>query len=78
MKSLTDVVSGAGLAGYAEIALLIFFLVFVAIGLRVLMSATTSFSDAAKLPLDDGARVQRPTVGAHNPARREERANDPR
>jgi len=36
VKSISDVVSGAGLAGYAEIALLIFFLVFVAVGLRVL------------------------------------------
>ena len=55
MKSISDVVSGAGLAGYAEIALLIFFLVFVAVGLRVLFSAKRSFNDVAQLPLDDGA-----------------------
>ena len=55
MKSISDVVSGAGLAGYAEIALLIFFLVFVAVGLRVLFSAKHSFRDAAHLPLDDGS-----------------------
>ena len=55
MKSIADVVSGAGLAGYAEIALLIFFLVFVAVGLRVLVSAKHSFRDAALLPLDDGS-----------------------
>ena len=55
MKSISDVVSGAGLAGYAEIALLIFFLVFVAIGLRVLLSAKTSFAAAARLPLDDAS-----------------------
>ena len=53
MKSISDVVSGAGLAGYAEIALLIFFLVFVAVGLRVLFSAKQNFRDAAHLPLDD-------------------------
>lgn len=53
MKSISDVVSGAGLAGYAEIALLIFFLVFVAVGLRVLLSAKHSFRDAAQLPLHD-------------------------
>jgi len=55
MKSLTDVVSGAGLAGYAEIALIIFFLVFVAIGLRVLFSAheARNLGEAAHLPLDD-------------------------
>ncbi len=55
MKSISDVVSGAGLAGYAEIALLIFFLVFVAVGLRVLFSAKHSFQDAARLPLDDSS-----------------------
>ena len=53
MKSLTDVVSGAGLAGYGEVALLIFFLVFVALGLRVLFAATSSFADASRMPLDD-------------------------
>jgi hypothetical protein len=52
MKSLTDVVSGAGLAGYAEIALLIFFLVFIAVGVRLFFSAT-SLADAARMPLDD-------------------------
>ena len=54
MKSIADVVSGAGLAGYAEIALLIFFLVFVAVGLRVLLSGKQSFRAAAQLPFDDG------------------------
>ena len=31
MKSLTDVVSGAGLSGYAEIALIIFFVAFLGV-----------------------------------------------
>lgn len=53
MKSISDVVSGAGLAGYAEAALIIFFLVFVVIGLRVLVSRTSSFAAEARLPLDD-------------------------
>ena len=52
MKSLTDVVSGAGLAGYAEIALLIFFLVFIAVGVRLFFSATT-LDNAARMPLED-------------------------
>jgi len=52
MKSLTDVVSGAGLAGYAEVALLIFFLVFIAVGVRLFFS-TGSLADAARMPLDD-------------------------
>ena len=58
MKSLTDVVSGAGLAGYAEIALLIFFLVFVAVGLRTLFSSKKTFADAAHMPFDDEPSVQ--------------------
>ena len=64
MKSLTDVVSGAGLAGYAEVALLIFFLVFVAVGLRVLLSSKTAFTDAARLPLNDETDLQPSTVDA--------------
>ena len=64
MKSLTDVVSGAGLAGYAEVALLIFFLVFVAVGLRVLLSSKTTFADAAQLPLNDETDLQPSTVDA--------------
>ena len=64
MKSLTDVVSGAGLAGYAEIALLIFFLVFVAVGLRVLFSAKSTLEDAARMPLDDESTTPMTTIGA--------------
>jgi hypothetical protein len=55
VKSISDVVSGAGLAGYAEVALIIFFLVFVAIGLRVLLARNSSFAREALLPLDDGS-----------------------
>jgi cbb3-type cytochrome oxidase subunit 3 len=50
---LADVVSGAGLAGYAEIALLLFFLVFVVVGIRVLFSARGTMERAAHMPLDD-------------------------
>ena len=53
MKSLTDVVSGAGLSGYAEIALLIFFGVFVAIALRLVFSKSRTYTDAARMPLED-------------------------
>lgn len=55
MKSISDVVSGAGLAGYAEVALIIFFLVFVAIGLRVLLVRKANFAREAQLPFDDGS-----------------------
>jgi len=55
VKSISDVVSGAGLAGYAEVALIIFFFVFVAIGLRVLLARKASFAREAQLPFDDGS-----------------------
>lgn len=55
MKSISDVVSGAGLAGYAEVALIIFFIVFVAIGLRVALSRRASFAHEARLPFDESS-----------------------
>ena len=65
MKSISDVVSGAGLAGYAEVALIIFFIVFVAIGLRVLFSRKSSFAREANLPFDDSSN----SSDSANPAR---------
>ena len=53
MKSIADVVSAAGLAGYAEIALIIFFAVFMAVLIRVLFSRARNWDHAARLPLDD-------------------------
>lgn len=53
MKSLADVVSASGLEQYAEIALLIFFAVFVVITLRVMATRTDSLERASHLPLDD-------------------------
>ena len=53
MKSIADVVGASGLAGYAEVALLIFFVVFVAVGLRTLMTNQAALDHAAHLPLDD-------------------------
>ncbi len=55
MKSISDVVSGSGLAVYAEIALVIFFLVFVALIVRLLMSSKRSFADQTRLPFEDGS-----------------------
>ena len=53
MKSISDVVSGAGLHVYAEIALVIFFAVFLAVLARVLLSRRNGFEHASRLPLDD-------------------------
>jgi cbb3-type cytochrome oxidase subunit 3 len=55
MKSIADVVGASGLSGYAEIALLIFFAVFVAVGLRAVTTNRAALDHAARLPLDDDA-----------------------
>ena len=55
MRNLTDVVSHSGLAIYAEIALILFALVFVAIVWRVLSpKRRDEFEAAGRLPLEDG------------------------
>jgi hypothetical protein len=53
MKSLSDVVGSAGLQGYAEVALLIFFVVFVLVALRALTMRSRDLDHVARLPLDD-------------------------
>ncbi|HEX8944046.1 MAG TPA: hypothetical protein VF785_12990 [Gemmatimonadaceae bacterium] len=62
MKSIADVVSASGLAFYAEVALAIFFVVFVAVGLRLLVSSR-QWDHVARLPLEDDspAHPSRPT-----------------
>ena len=50
---LSDVVGGAGLALYAEVALLIFLAVFIVVGLRVLLSRRSSIEHDAHIPFDD-------------------------
>jgi cbb3-type cytochrome oxidase subunit 3 len=67
MKSIADVVSASGLAFYAEVALAIFFLVFVAIGLR-LLGHSQQWDHAARLPLEDDAST-RPAHVRSSPTR---------
>ncbi len=55
MKSLSDVVSGAGLHIYADIALVIFFAVFLAILARVLFTKGSHWEHEEHLPLEDDA-----------------------
>jgi cbb3-type cytochrome oxidase subunit 3 len=50
---LSDVVGHSGLAGYAEIALLLFFAAFIAILVVVFRSSRRDMERAARLPLDD-------------------------
>ena len=70
MKSIADVVSASGLHIYAEIALLIFFLVFLAIVIRVVGSRRRSWDHAANLPLEDDATSS--TASTTRPNAREE------
>ena len=53
MKSISDVVGGSGLAHFAEIALVIFFAVFLVVGLRALLTNRAAIDRAARLPFDD-------------------------
>jgi cbb3-type cytochrome oxidase subunit 3 len=53
---LSDVMSGAGLAGFAEAGLLIFFLCFVAVAIRAFLPRHKSEMEALRLlPLTDGS-----------------------
>ena len=52
MKSLTDVVSGAGLSGYAEVALVIFFIAFIGVVISLFLpSRQRTFERMRHLPL---------------------------
>ena len=53
MKSLTDVVSGAGLSGYAEIALVIFVLAFLGVVVSLFLpSRQRMYERLRHLPID--------------------------
>lgn len=55
---LSDIMSSAGLSGYAEIALVLFMVVFVAIVIRTFApSRREAMQRAAMMPLDDGQRA---------------------
>jgi cbb3-type cytochrome oxidase subunit 3 len=59
---LSDIMSHAGLSFYAQVALVLFLIVFIAIAIRTyLPSRRQEFDDAARLPLDDGP-VLRPRL----------------
>ncbi len=52
--SLRDIMSNAGMTTYAEIALVIFFVVFVGIVLYVFLRRKGAWERERHLPLDDG------------------------
>jgi cbb3-type cytochrome oxidase subunit 3 len=52
--SLTDLMSGANLDAYAQVALLLFLLAFVIVVIRLFTPGRRAFFDrAARMPLDD-------------------------
>lgn len=51
---LSDIMGHAGLSVYAEIALVLFMLVFLGVAVRLLLPNTPqAWRDAARMPLDD-------------------------
>jgi cbb3-type cytochrome oxidase subunit 3 len=65
MKSLTDVVSGAGLSGYAQVALVIFLIAFVGIVISLFLpSRQRTFERMRRLPIEHDS--------SEPPARRED------
>ena len=52
-----DVMQAAGLETFAEIGILIFFVTFIIVALRTLLSRKSKFEDARQLPLDEGTEV---------------------
>ena len=59
MKSLTDVVSGAGLSGYAEIALVIFLIAFVGIVISLFAPGKRrTYEHLRRLPIDEDTNTE--------------------
>jgi cbb3-type cytochrome oxidase subunit 3 len=52
---LSDVVGHSGLAGYAEVAMILFLVAFVAIALRTFLASRHEMERRARMPLDDDA-----------------------
>jgi cbb3-type cytochrome oxidase subunit 3 len=60
---LSDIMANAGLAGYAEVALVLFFLVFLAIAIRTFWPGRRrEMEEAGRMPLED-ERPLRPRTG---------------
>ncbi len=50
---LSDIMSQMGLASYAEVGLILFFLVFVAVGIRLWRTSHETLIQQAHIPLND-------------------------
>ncbi len=64
--ALSDIMSNAGLAIYAEIALVIFMMVFIGVVARVLApSRRRHWEETGRLPLNDGLQPGSKTSAPH-------------
>lgn len=52
-----DVMQAAGLEVFAEVAVIIFFVTFTVVALRVLLANKASLEHVSSLPLDEGTEV---------------------
>jgi len=60
---LSDIMSAAGLSFYAQVALVVFFVTYIAIVIRTFApSRTREMDEAARLPLDDDHAIPRQPV----------------
>ncbi len=63
---LSDIMSNAGLAGYAEIALILFLAAFIAIVVATFLPSRKSEMDrVARLPFEDGSQPSSAEKGGH-------------
>lgn len=75
MKSLTDVVSGAGLSIYAEIALVIFLVAFIGVVISLFLpSRQRTYEHLRHLPMDVDPVLQ-PSPGTSTPVFQEDGAS---
>lgn len=56
---MRDVMQNAGLQGFAELAIMIFFATFAAVAFRTFFTRTDKFEGVSRIPLDDDAEVDR-------------------
>ncbi len=56
--SLTDIMSQAGLAAFAEIGLALFFLVFVAVVVRTMLHNRQEMEECARLAIEDDEAIE--------------------
>lgn len=56
---MRDVMQNAGLETFAELGILIFFVTFILVAMRTLLTRNASYGELANLPMDEGTEVQR-------------------